>query len=123
MEVSIMTNNFQFEASDFKIDLSNASTDLYKKLSKIMKELTPIFKEGFNTKDSYSYARELTVLNQIRPLFVENELLMLPSVTEMRLDDVKGNSGNGGIDSKLTSIMVSVTIVDSDTGIRGFMLR
>lgn len=84
--------------------MESKENSVFKKIHKVMHSITTIPKLGTNEYHNYDYVREVEVVNEIRNLFIENNLILLPSLSSISKDDT------------LTTVIMNYNLVDIDTG-------
>ncbi|GGB43440.1 hypothetical protein GCM10011409_21310 [Lentibacillus populi] len=86
---------------------------LVKKLAKVMKEVQYIEKRGFNKFNNYKYATESDVAEKVREVLAEQNVIMLPDVTEHTTREHVNRKGNT---EYIATVKVKFTFIDGDSG-------
>lgn len=86
----------------------NNKAGLLQKIANVYASSTLVVKGGFNPHFKYKYVTEADILEMIRPLLVENRLLVLPTT---RRTETRGNEGGN-----ITELEIDFEIFDIDTG-------
>ncbi|MBT2215871.1 ERF family protein [Virgibacillus dakarensis] len=86
---------------------------LVKKLVKVMKEVQYIEKRGFNKFNNYKYATESDVAEKVREVLAEQNVIMLPDVTEHTTREHVNRKGNT---EYIATVKVKFTFIDGDSG-------
>lgn len=84
--------------------------NIHRKILKVISSLHGVEQKGYNNYQKYNYTRQEDVINAIRPLLVENGLVILPEVIQEESIIVEGR---GVILSKVT---VEFKVIDIDSG-------
>lgn len=93
---------------------------LAKKLLAIQSGITPVAKDGHNEFHNYDYATEAGFLAVLRPLLVQNDVVMMSSVLESQI--IKEFQDNKGKLMFLTWVKMEFVLIDAESGeeYRGF---
>lgn len=86
---------------------------LVQKLLEIQKSVDKIVKDGKNLSDKYDFASDEAVLDRFRPLMDEQNLLLIPEITNASVMEGTTRSGTARY---LTELHMTMTWVDTDTG-------
>lgn len=87
---------------------------LAKKLVNVQTGIRTVNKDGHNDFHNYDYATEAGFLAVLRPLLIQQGLVILSSVKDSAIiQQVKNNAGK---ESPLTRVQMEFTIVDSESG-------
>lgn len=90
-----------------------AERSLIKKLARIMAKVERVEKRGENSFHHYKYAMEADLVDAIRPLLAQENVMLLPTM----LETVRFQHTNGkGNLTFLTDVKVKWTFEDGDTG-------
>lgn len=81
------------------------------KLARIGKEIGAIDKSGRNMKQNYNYIEYGVVAGRIRELFDQYGVIIVPSVEQYTMDEIKNSYGNTGFHYVL---QMSFTIINAD---------
>lgn len=81
---------------------------VYQKVLNVMASVDSVAKNGRNTFQKYDYVTEADILAAIRGSLIDNKLLILPSVKEVR-HDTRGESA-------FITLLMEFTVVDAETG-------
>jgi len=85
-------------------------TKLFKKLLEVQKAAKPVKKDGTNPHFGYTYASAESVIWSLRQIFLEQGLVVLPSVIERIPIEGKGVKG------VICNVTMSFEIFDAETG-------
>lgn len=86
---------------------------LHAKLAEIVAEVSGVEKDGTNTFHKYSYTSAEAMLRALRGPLAARQIALLPSVTDLAERDI---TTAGGKTSTITTVRVSFTFVDGETG-------
>lgn len=98
-------------------DYVSNNKNLFKKLADIMSEIGWISKGDsveINGKKAYDYTTEAQFIAEVRPLFVQHRVMIMPTGTPTV--DVKEFAKSGDRVSYLTTITLNYTFIDADSG-------
>lgn len=84
------------------------------KLLAVQRGITPIEKDGHNDFQNYDYATEGGYIQMLRPLLIENGLVILSSVKSSSIAFVKKDKD--GKETPITRVEMDFTIVDAESG-------
>lgn len=88
--------------------------NLAAKLIKVQRAIKPVEKDGHNDFHDYDYTTESGFLNMLRPILVENNLIVLANITESTI--VATLKDKNGKDIPLTRVHIIFSIIDVDSG-------
>lgn len=86
---------------------------LIKKLAKVMSQVERVAKNGENSFHHYKYAMESDLVDLIRPLLAEQNIMVLPTLMETTRYQHNKTNGNSTF---LTDVKVKWTFEDGDSG-------
>ena len=87
---------------------------LAQKIFNVMSEVGTVEKTGRNQAQNYDYAKETDVLDAVRPLLIENKLLLLKINEEYKNTAV--HSTRSGTGQTLTELCATYRWIDIETG-------
>ena len=85
---------------------------LAKKIAQVMAAIDRVPKNGVNDYHGYEYSTDDDVMQSVRPVMAEHNLIALPSVTERETVEVETNKGT----ETKTYITMEITLIDGDSG-------
>jgi hypothetical protein len=85
---------------------------LAKKIAQVMAAIDRVPKNGVNDYHGYEYSTDDDVMQSVRPVMAEHNLIALPSVTERKTVEVETNKGT----ETKTYITMEITLIDGDSG-------
>lgn len=87
---------------------------LVRKLNEIMKKVGYLQKQGRNEQQKYNFIQEADVINAVRDLMIEKNLMIFQETEEIIV--TQSGTTKGGAQKMLTTIKMKYTIVDGDSG-------
>jgi len=88
---------------------------LAKKIAQVMAAIDSVPKNGRNDYHNYDYSTDDDVMQSVRPVMAEHNLIALPSVVDRSIERV--STGKKESDYQLhTQITLEVTLIDGDSG-------
>lgn len=90
--------------------------NLARKLHKIYAGSGYIKKDKRNTAQSYNYISEEAMVRRLRELFIENGVIMIPSVIDTKMIQTEVSTKAGIKAVPITRVTINYTVVDVDTG-------
>lgn len=88
---------------------------LAKKIAQVMAAIDSVPKNGWNDFHKYKYSTDDDVMQSVRPVMAEHNLIALPSVVDRSIERV--STGKKESDYQLhTQITLEVTLIDGDSG-------
>jgi len=94
---------------------SEGTGQLAKKIAQVMAAIESVPKNGRNDYHNYDYSTDDDVMQSVRPVMAEHNLIALPSVVDRSVERV--STGKKESDYQLhTQITLEVTLIDGDSG-------
>lgn len=78
--------------------------NLYMKMANVMKEIRTVKQNGWNEYNKYNYATEKDLLDEVKPLLLDNGLIVVPNVLEQQ------KTGD------IATVKIEFTLIDIDSG-------
>jgi len=106
-----------FDASNNEIsemsDPKTSGTDkLAATIANVMAAIDSVPKNGTNDYHGYDYSTDDDVMQSVRPVMAQHNLIALPSVTDREITKVETNSGT----ALHTRVTLEITLIDGDSG-------
>lgn len=105
--------------------MENKYVGIAQKILNIMGKIQPVVKDGWNNFQKYKYVMEGDILELIRPLLIEERLVIIPSVVSIkdlprerttRTDPKSGVITEEPTKQLITEVGVDYLIIDLDSG-------
>lgn len=94
---------------------TNGTDKLAMKVARVMSSIDSVPKNGRNDYHNYDYSTDDDVMQSVRPVMAEHNLIALPSVVDRSIERV--STGKEESDYQLhTQIILEVTLIDGDSG-------
>jgi hypothetical protein len=93
---------------------NNPQRSLVRKINEIKAKVGYLKKEGRNTAQKYNFIEEAAVIEAVRDLMIERELMIWPETTNIIVTP-SGNT-SGGASKNLTTVDMKFTIEDGESG-------
>ncbi|WP_424236400.1 ERF family protein [Bhargavaea ginsengi] len=93
--------------------MAEQQRSLVKKLAKVMSEVKYIQKRGYNQFHKYSYATESDVSDKVREVLAEQNVMMIPSVTDLQSRE---HQNRRGAVEYIATVTMEFTFIDGDSG-------
>lgn len=87
---------------------------LAQKIFNVMSKVGVVAKSGHNEAQNYDYAQEVDVLNAVKPLLIENRLLLLKVGEEYK--NTPAHTTRSGTGQTLTELCATFRWIDIETG-------
>mgnify|MGYP000164373059 CR=1 FL=1 len=82
------------------------------KIAKVMAAIDSVPKNGWNDYHKYKYSNDDDVMQSVRPVMAEHNLIALPSVVDRTTTERETSNGT----TLHTSITLEITLIDGDSG-------
>jgi hypothetical protein len=92
----------------------NPQRSLVRKINEIKAKVGYLKKEGRNTAQKYNFIEEAAVIEAVRELMIERELMIWPETTNIIV--TPSGSTSGGASKNLTTVDMKFTIEDGESG-------
>lgn len=93
---------------------NNPQRSLVRKINEIKAKVGYLKKEGRNTAQKYNFIEEAAVIEAVRELMIERELMIWPETTNIIV--TPSGSTSGGASKNLTTVDMKFTIEDGESG-------
>jgi hypothetical protein len=87
---------------------------LVRKLNEIKKQVGYLKKTGENKSQKYKYVEESAVIEAVRELMIERNLMIFPETPEITV--TPSGTSSGGAQKNLTTVKMVFTLEDGDSG-------